>query len=120
MNLHAHDRLNNKSTGYFFRQESTSSNVRWKVRGCRRRGGGGGRRTGRQRRVLEGVFFIYSNGMKIEDSVFIITGGASGLGQACARLFISKGARGVGIFDLNDDAGEGIYSFPPKIHCSNP
>ena len=54
--------------------------------------------------------------MKVEDSVFVVTGGSSGLGQAVVRLAIQLGARGVGIFDLNDDDGEGKPpSLPPPF-----
>ena len=43
--------------------------------------------------------------MHIKDKVFVITGGASGLGQATARFLVEeKGAR-VAIFDTNLDAG---------------
>ncbi|MCQ6281676.1 SDR family NAD(P)-dependent oxidoreductase [Bacillus sp. EB600] len=45
--------------------------------------------------------------MKIENRVFIITGGASGLGEACSRLFVESGAK-VGILDLNEDRGENL------------
>ncbi|KNC46914.1 hydroxyacyl dehydrogenase [Thecamonas trahens ATCC 50062] len=44
--------------------------------------------------------------MKVEGSVFVVTGGASGLGQAVVRRAVELGAAGVGIFDLNDDDGE--------------
>ena len=43
--------------------------------------------------------------MRIQDKVIVITGGASGLGQATARYLVEdKGAK-VAIFDLNVDAG---------------
>ncbi|HBQ87086.1 MAG TPA: 3-hydroxyacyl-CoA dehydrogenase [Syntrophomonas sp.] len=42
--------------------------------------------------------------MKIEGKTAVITGGASGLGEAAARLLVSKGARVV-ILDLNDERG---------------
>jgi NAD(P)-dependent dehydrogenase (short-subunit alcohol dehydrogenase family) len=45
--------------------------------------------------------------MKIKDHVFLITGGASGLGAAVARLFIAEGASVV-IADLNPSAGEAL------------
>jgi NAD(P)-dependent dehydrogenase (short-subunit alcohol dehydrogenase family) len=47
--------------------------------------------------------------MQLGDSVFLITGGASGLGAACVRLFISCGARVV-IADVkapSAEAGDG-------------
>ena len=43
--------------------------------------------------------------MRITDSTFLVSGGASGLGAACARLFASDGGNVV-IADLNRDAGE--------------
>jgi 3-hydroxyacyl-CoA dehydrogenase / 3-hydroxy-2-methylbutyryl-CoA dehydrogenase len=43
--------------------------------------------------------------MKIEQTVAIITGAASGLGQACARALIGNSAK-VALFDLDDKAGE--------------
>jgi len=45
--------------------------------------------------------------MKINDKTAIITGGASGLGEATARRFMDQGAN-VAIFDLNDQRGEEI------------
>jgi NAD(P)-dependent dehydrogenase (short-subunit alcohol dehydrogenase family) len=45
--------------------------------------------------------------MKVKDSVFIITGGASGLGLGTARMFAADGAKIV-IGDLNAEAGESI------------
>ncbi|MDB5812057.1 MAG: 3-hydroxy-2-methylbutyryl-CoA dehydrogenase, partial [Betaproteobacteria bacterium] len=43
--------------------------------------------------------------MQIKDSVFLIPGGASGLGAATARHLIEAGGKLV-IADLNRDAGE--------------
>jgi NAD(P)-dependent dehydrogenase (short-subunit alcohol dehydrogenase family) len=43
--------------------------------------------------------------MEISGNAFIVTGGASGLGEATARLLSAKGARVV-IADLNDARGE--------------
>ena len=44
--------------------------------------------------------------MNIEGKVIVITGGASGLGQATARyMVLEKGAR-VALFDLNRVAGD--------------
>lgn len=45
--------------------------------------------------------------MKITNRTAIITGGASGLGEATARLFHQLGAR-VALFDLNRERGESI------------
>jgi NAD(P)-dependent dehydrogenase (short-subunit alcohol dehydrogenase family) len=43
--------------------------------------------------------------MQVVGHVFLITGGASGLGAACARRFAAAGAQVV-VADLNDAAGE--------------
>jgi NAD(P)-dependent dehydrogenase (short-subunit alcohol dehydrogenase family) len=45
--------------------------------------------------------------MHISNHVFLITGGASGLGAACARRIVSHGGR-VLIADLNTRLGEGL------------
>ena len=45
--------------------------------------------------------------MHIQDSVIIITGGASGLGEASARRLAAAGAR-IAICDLNAEAGQAL------------
>jgi 3-hydroxyacyl-CoA dehydrogenase / 3-hydroxy-2-methylbutyryl-CoA dehydrogenase len=45
--------------------------------------------------------------MKIAGKVAVVTGGASGIGQAVVRAFIQKGGR-VAIFDLNESAGHAM------------
>ncbi len=45
--------------------------------------------------------------MQISDSVFIVTGGASGLGAGTARLLAAEGAKVV-IADLNQSGGEAL------------
>lgn len=45
--------------------------------------------------------------MNIKDKTAIITGGASGLGEACARQLVAKGAN-VAIFDIEMDKGEAL------------
>lgn len=45
--------------------------------------------------------------MDIKNKVAIVTGGASGLGQATVELYASLGAK-VAIFDLNNEAGEAL------------
>ncbi len=47
--------------------------------------------------------------MQIENNVFIVTGGASGLGAGTASLLAENGARVV-VADLNVDAGEALAS----------
>ncbi len=44
--------------------------------------------------------------MQLQDSTFLISGGGSGLGAACARLFAELGANVV-VADVNAEAGEG-------------
>ena len=45
--------------------------------------------------------------MELAGSAFIVTGGASGLGAATARMAVEGGARVV-VADLNDDAGKAL------------
>ena len=45
--------------------------------------------------------------MKLQGNVAIVTGGASGLGEATVRLFTEKGAQ-VAIFDLNEERGNAL------------
>ncbi|GKA64853.1 (-)-isopiperitenol/(-)-carveol dehydrogenase, mitochondrial-like protein, partial [Tanacetum coccineum] len=45
---------------------------------------------------------------KIVGKVAIITGGASGIGEATARLFAKHGARAVVIADVQDDLGKNV------------
>ena len=46
--------------------------------------------------------------MKIDSSIAaVVTGGASGLGEASARALAAKGAR-VAIFDMNEERGESV------------
>ena len=53
--------------------------------------------------------------MQLTNSTTLITGGASGLGEATARLFVSQGAKVV-ILDLNEAAGQALESeFPGQL-----
>jgi NAD(P)-dependent dehydrogenase (short-subunit alcohol dehydrogenase family) len=47
--------------------------------------------------------------MNLKNKVVLITGGASGLGAACARNFVAKGAKVV-IADLNEENGRQVES----------
>lgn len=48
--------------------------------------------------------------MHINDTVTLITGGASGLGAATARYLLSQGARGVLLLDTNADLGVSLQA----------
>ncbi|WP_103727678.1 SDR family NAD(P)-dependent oxidoreductase [Novosphingobium sp. HII-3] len=54
--------------------------------------------------------------MKIAGSAAVITGGASGLGEATARALAAEGAK-VAIFDLNEEAGEKVAAELGGIFC---
>src|SRR5437763_11366479 len=45
--------------------------------------------------------------MELQNKTLLVTGGASGLGAACARLMAQSGANVV-IIDLNDEAGTAL------------
>ena len=55
----------------------------------------------------------------MSDKVAIVTGGASGMGQICARRLARQGAR-VAIFDVNDQGLEATAAESDNItafHC---
>ncbi|MDX1669564.1 MAG: SDR family NAD(P)-dependent oxidoreductase [Limnobacter sp.] len=56
--------------------------------------------------------------MDLKNKVAVVTGGASGLGQATVEQFIAKGAR-VAIFDMNEEQGKALAAkYPEKaIFC---
>jgi 3-hydroxyacyl-CoA dehydrogenase / 3-hydroxy-2-methylbutyryl-CoA dehydrogenase len=45
--------------------------------------------------------------MEIKNNIFVITGGASGLGEATARAIVLEGGKAA-IFDVADDAGQAL------------
>ena len=47
--------------------------------------------------------------MQIENSVFVVTGGSSGLGESCARMVVDAGGK-VLLADVNKAAGEALAS----------
>src|SRR5947199_10431902 len=54
--------------------------------------------------------------MQLTGNIFLITGGASGLGAACARNFVAAGAKVV-IADMNAAAGEALAAeLGPAAH----
>ncbi|KAM2610320.1 hypothetical protein TB1_038420 [Malus domestica] len=59
---------------------------------------------------------------KLQGKVAVVTGGASGIGEATARKFALHGARAVVIADVQDDKGQNVAaSIGPDrstyIHC---
>jgi NAD(P)-dependent dehydrogenase (short-subunit alcohol dehydrogenase family) len=54
--------------------------------------------------------------MELQGKVVVITGGASGLGESCARLFTDNGAK-VAILDLSRDKGEKLAHELGGIFC---
>lgn len=53
--------------------------------------------------------------MKLENRVALVTGGASGLGKACAQKFADEGAIIV-VSDINVENGEAFVASLPKAH----
>jgi NAD(P)-dependent dehydrogenase (short-subunit alcohol dehydrogenase family) len=47
--------------------------------------------------------------VKVQDSIAMVTGGASGLGEACVRMLVSKGGKAT-ILDLQEDRAEKLIS----------
>src|SRR5690554_2728167 len=56
--------------------------------------------------------------MDIKDKVFVVTGGASGLGAGTAQMLVANGAKVV-IADVQDDAGQALASELGQtyVHC---
>src|SRR4029450_7062962 len=54
--------------------------------------------------------------MKIDGVAAVVTGGASGLGEATARALAAKGAR-VAIFDRDADKGEKVAAEIGGVFC---
>jgi NAD(P)-dependent dehydrogenase (short-subunit alcohol dehydrogenase family) len=54
--------------------------------------------------------------MKIENLAAVVTGGASGLGEATARALAAKGAK-VAIFDMNGERGEEVAREIGGVFC---
>lgn len=53
--------------------------------------------------------------MQLSTSTALITGGASGLGEATTRLFVSQGAK-VAVLDLNEASGQALENeFPGQL-----
>lgn len=56
--------------------------------------------------------------MQIQDKVFVVTGGASGLGAGTVRMLVEKGAKVV-IADIQDEAGQTLANELNQVyvHC---
>ncbi|KAL5707544.1 hypothetical protein ACHQM5_018434 [Ranunculus cassubicifolius] len=57
-------------------------------------------------------------GKKLEGKIAIITGGASGIGEATARLFADEGAHMVVIADIQDQLGQSVASSIGSHRCT--
>lgn len=55
---------------------------------------------------------------KLKGKVAIVTGGASGIGEATVRLFAHHGARAVVIADIQDEKGRAVAASVPLQVCS--
>ncbi|KAL5722576.1 hypothetical protein ACHQM5_006083 [Ranunculus cassubicifolius] len=55
---------------------------------------------------------------KLKGKIAIITGGASGIGEATARLFADEGARMVVIADIQDELGQSVATSIGSDRCS--
>ncbi|CAI9757513.1 unnamed protein product [Fraxinus pennsylvanica] len=55
---------------------------------------------------------------KLQGKVAIVTGGASGIGEATAHLFIEHGARAVVIADIQDEKGQSVVKSIGQDQCS--
>ncbi|KAK1357966.1 (-)-isopiperitenol/(-)-carveol dehydrogenase, mitochondrial [Heracleum sosnowskyi] len=58
------------------------------------------------------------NHKKLEGKVAIITGGASGIGEATARLFAEHGARAIVIADIQDVLGQNVAESIGSGQCT--
>lgn len=55
---------------------------------------------------------------KLEGKVAIITGGASGIGEATARMFAKHGARMLVIVDIQDELGKNVSASVGSHRCT--
>lgn len=54
----------------------------------------------------------WGENLEIQETIAVVTGGASGLGAATVRNIIKKGGKAV-IFDLSEENGSGVGRFGP-------
>lgn len=59
-----------------------------------------------------------SSGKNLQGKVAIVTGGASGIGEATARLFASNGVKAVVIADVQDEKGQLVAESIGSDQCS--
>ncbi|XP_020229274.1 (-)-isopiperitenol/(-)-carveol dehydrogenase, mitochondrial [Cajanus cajan] len=59
-----------------------------------------------------------NTGLKLRSKVAIVTGGASGIGEATARVFAEQGARMVVIADIQEELGNEVAASIGKQRCS--
>ena len=57
--------------------------------------------------------------MEINNKVFVVTGGGSGLGAATARMIVAAGGKAV-LADVNKEAGEAVAAFILARRCKAP
>lgn len=59
-----------------------------------------------------------NKGLKLAGKVAIVTGGASGIGEATARVFVDQGARMVVIADIQDELGNKVAASIGTHRCT--
>lgn len=60
----------------------------------------------------------YSTSNKLQGKVAIITGGASGIGEATAHCFVNHGAKAIVIADIQDDKGQNVAASIGHNRCN--
>lgn len=69
--------------------------------------------------MLKGMAQLPSSStLKLEGKIAIVTGGASGIGEATARLFADHGVKAVVIADIQDEKGLEVAESIGKNRCS--
>ncbi|XP_061373523.1 (-)-isopiperitenol/(-)-carveol dehydrogenase, mitochondrial-like [Gastrolobium bilobum] len=61
---------------------------------------------------------LTNSGLRLTDKVAIVTGGASGIGEATARVFADQGARMVVIADIQDELGNQVVASIGTHRCT--
>ncbi|ESW08706.1 hypothetical protein PHAVU_009G067700 [Phaseolus vulgaris] len=68
--------------------------------------------------MAESTSTTTTTALRLKDKVAIVTGGASGIGEATARLFAEEGARMVVIADIQDELGKEVAASIGGDRCS--